>query len=122
MGPDRLRRHKMQVALGAEAETAVRKASISDRRTLPFISLVLVYGSFGTSLRDLVGQRNCVLIWISAVTVSMLALILALPLGRELFRFGPLHADDLLLVLAAVAGVVIVLEGLKRFWRTRLAR
>ena len=48
--------------------------------------------------------------------------ILALPLGRELFRFGPLHADDLLLVLAAVAGVVIVLEGLKRFWRTRLAR
>ena len=83
---------------------------------------MLVYGSFGTSLRDLVGQRNCVLIWISAVTVSMLALILALPLGRELFRFGPLHADDLLLVLAAVAGVVIVLEGLKRFWRTRLAR
>jgi len=54
------------------------------------------------------------------VTVSMP--ILALPLGRELFRFGPLHADDLLLVLAAVAGVVIVLEGLKRFWRTRLAR
>ena len=120
MGPDRLRRHKMQVALGAEAETAVRKASISDRRTLPFISLVLVYGSFGTSLRDLVGQRNCVLIWISAVTVSMP--ILALPLGRELFRFGPLHADDLLLVLAAVAGVVIVLEGLKRFCRWRLAR
>lgn len=83
---------------------------------------MLVNRSFGASLRDLVGQRNRVLIWISAVTVSMLALILALPLGRELFRFGRLHADDLLLVLAAVAGVVTVLEGLKRFWRARLAR
>ena len=84
----------------------------------------MVNGSFDASLRDLVGQRNCVLIliWISAVTVSMLALILALPLGRVMFRFGPLHEDDRLLVLAAVAGVVTVLEGAKRLWRTRLTR
>jgi Ca2+-transporting ATPase len=100
-----------------------------DVRALTFVSLVLVdlglvlvNRSFGASLRDLVGQRNRALIWISIMTVSMLALILALPLGRELFRFGPLHGDDLLLVAAAVASVVVVLEGLKRFWRTRLAR
>ena len=99
-----------------------------DVRALTFVSLVLVdlglvlvNRSFGASLRDLVGQRNRALIWISVVTVAMLTLILALPLGRELFRFGPLHGDDLLLVATVVASVVAVLEGLKRFWRTRLA-
>jgi hypothetical protein len=56
------------------------------------------------------------------VTVSMPALIFALPLGRELFRFGSLHGGDLLLVVAAVAGVVTLLEGLKRFRHTRLTR
>lgn len=114
----------MQVALGAEAETTARKAPISNRRTLLFISpvlvdlgLVLVNRIFGASPRDLVGQRNRVLTWI-----SMLALILTLLLGRELFRFGPLHGDDLLLVVAAVAGVVTLPEGLKRFRHTRLTR
>jgi len=83
---------------------------------------VLVNRSFGALLRDLVGQRNPVLIWISAVTVWMLALILALPLGRKLFRFGSPHGDDLPLVVAAVADVVIMLEGLKRFWPPALVR
>jgi hypothetical protein len=59
------------------------------------LGLVLVNRSFGASLRHLVSPRNPVLIWISAVTVSMLALILALPLGRKLFRFGPLYGDGL---------------------------
>lgn len=63
-----------------------------------------------------------VLIWISAVTVSMLVLILGLLLGQEMFGFDALHGDDLLLVVADAAGVVAVMEGVKRFWRTRLAR
>ena len=119
----------MQVVLGAEAEITARKTSISDRRTLLFISLVLVdlglllvNHSFSASSRDLIGQRNRVLTWISAATGSMLALILTLPLSREMFRLGPLHGDDLLLVVAAVAGVVTLLEGLKRFRHTRLTR
>lgn len=100
-----------------------------DVRALTFASLVLVdlglvlvNRSFGAALRDLVGQRNRALIWVTAVTVAMLSLILALPLGRALFHFGPLHWNDLLLVAAVVASVVVVLEGLKRFWLTRLAR
>jgi P-type Ca2+ transporter type 2C len=40
--------------------------------------------------------------------------------GRELFRFGPLHGDDLALVAAIVVSVVAAAEFLKRFWRTRL--
>jgi Ca2+-transporting ATPase len=100
-----------------------------DARALTFVSLVLVdlglvlvNRSFGASVRDLVGHRNRALLWVSAVTVAMLALILALPVGRDLFRFGPLHGDDLLLVVVVVVGVVVVLESLKRFWRTRLTR
>ncbi|HVC62680.1 MAG TPA: cation-translocating P-type ATPase [Acetobacteraceae bacterium] len=100
----------------------------ADARALTFVSLVLVdlglvlvNRGFEASLRDLVGQRNRALTWVSAVTVVLLALILALPLGREMFRFGPLHADDLLLVAAIVVGVVVVLESLKRLWRKRLA-
>ncbi len=100
-----------------------------DVRALTFVSLVLVdlglvlvNRSFGASLRDLIGQHNRALMWISGATIAMLALILALPLGRDLFRFGPLHGHDLLLVAAVVLTVVVVLEGLKGFWRMRLAR
>jgi hypothetical protein len=37
-----------------------------------------------------------------------------------LFHFGPLHGDDLALVLIIVAAVFVMLEFLKRFWRARL--
>jgi Ca2+-transporting ATPase len=37
---------------------------------------------------------------------------------RDLFRFGPLHTDDIALTLAAGAVVLLVLEMLKRQWGT----
>jgi Ca2+-transporting ATPase len=100
----------------------------ADARALTFVSLVLVdlglvlvNRSFDVGLRGLIGHRNRALAWISIVTVLILVLTVALPLGRQLFHFGPLHEDDLLLVACVVAGVVAVLEGLKRFWRMQLA-
>ena len=101
----------------------------ADARALTFVSLVLVdlglvlvNRSFGVSLRDLAGQRNRSLLWIAAATVLLLAAICALPLGRELFRFGPLHADDIALVVLVVGSLVAALEALKRFWRAQLVR
>jgi Ca2+-transporting ATPase len=47
--------------------------------------------------------------------------VVGTPLGRELFRFGPLHADDISLVVLVVIGTVTILEAAKRFWRARLA-
>ncbi|HVY16832.1 MAG TPA: cation-translocating P-type ATPase [Rhodopila sp.] len=98
-----------------------------DARALTFVSLVLVNlglvlvnRNFGTSARDLLGRRNVALAWIVSVTVSILAAVLAIPLARDLFRFGILHTDDLTLVAAVVLGVVVVLELLKRLWRARL--
>jgi Ca2+-transporting ATPase len=99
-----------------------------DARALTFVSLVLVdlalvlvNRTFGSSLIAGVGRGNRALWWVSAVTLGLLALVLAWPTGRGLFHFGPLHADDLTLVVAIVVVVLAVLEFLKRFWRGQLA-
>ena len=50
-----------------------------------------------------------------------LCLTLLWPYARELFRFGPLHADDLMLAVGAGAIVLILLDALKPLWRKRLS-
>jgi Ca2+-transporting ATPase len=114
--------------IGLYALALHRGLTEADARALTFVSLVLVSlglvlvnRSFGASLRDLVGQRNRALAWVTTATVAMLVLVLAAPPARTLFRFGPLHADDLLVVAAIVIAVVATLEGVKRFWQARLA-
>ncbi len=94
-----------------------------DVRALTFVALVLVdlglvlvNRNFSVSLRGLLGRRNGALLWISLVTVLVLALILGTPFGRTLFHFGMLHGDDIALVVLVVAIVVGVLETAKRFW------
>jgi Ca2+-transporting ATPase len=99
----------------------------TDARSLTFVSLVLVNlglvlvnRSFATSVRELIGKANRALVWVFAVTVALLALVLMTSVGRTLFRFGPLHADDLTLVFVIVVAVFATLEFFKRFWRSRL--
>ena len=43
------------------------------------------------------------LIVLAVVVVTLLALSLLWPAARDLFRFGPLHADDLALTVGAAA-------------------
>ena len=99
----------------------------TDARSLTFVSLVLVdlglvlvNRSFATSLVELIGKANRALMWVALVTVALLALVLVAPFARALFRFGPLHADDLTLVVVIVVAVFAALEFLKRLWRGRL--
>ena len=80
----------------------------------------LLFG--GARARDIFGQRNRALGWVLAATISILALVLAWPPARQLFHFGPLHADDLGVVAAAVVITVGAIESLKRFWLNRLLR
>lgn len=82
-------------------------------------ALVLVNRSFATSIRDLIG-KNRALVWVATITVALLVLILMTSVGRRLFRFGPLHADDLTLIFVIIVAIFATLEFLKRFWRTRL--
>lgn len=95
-------------------------------RALTFVSLVLinlglvlVNRSFSSSLTNALHLNNRALWWVSAVTLTLLGLILTWAPARDLFRFGPLHANDLAVTLAATGALLVVLELLKRVWHQR---
>jgi Ca2+-transporting ATPase len=87
---------------------------------LSIVSLILVNRSFSTSLIAAFRRPNQALAWILLTVTVILGLGLLWPAATALFRFGPLHADDLALTLAAGIVVLIVLETLKHLWRRRL--
>jgi Ca2+-transporting ATPase len=87
---------------------------------LSIVSLILVNRSFSTSLVAAFRRPNAALRWILLGVTAILGLSLVWPAASALFRFGPLHADDLALTLAAGIFVLIVLETLKHLWRGRL--
>jgi Ca2+-transporting ATPase len=87
---------------------------------LTIFSLVLVNRSFSASLVSAFRRPNAALAWIVLVIAAVLATVLLWPAAASLFRFGPLHGDDLLTTVAAAAAVLVALEALKPIWRTRL--
>ncbi|MBW7964356.1 cation-translocating P-type ATPase [Bradyrhizobium sp. BR 10261] len=95
--------------------------SANEVRALTFFSLVLVIvslifvnRSFSTSLVEAFTRPNRTLVVIVTFVTSVLALSLVWPAAADLFRFGPLHADDLA-VTAAVALVCLVLLELSKY-------
>jgi Ca2+-transporting ATPase len=87
---------------------------------LSIVSLILVNRSFSTSLISAFRRRNRTLVWILAAVAAILGLSLLWHPAASLFRFGPLHAGDLLAALAAGAAVLVALEIIKPLWRARL--
>jgi P-type Ca2+ transporter type 2C len=87
---------------------------------MTIVGLILVNRSFNTSLRTAFRRPNASLRWILAAVAAMLALTLVWPFASRLFRFGPLHLNDLALALGAGLLVVVILEFLKPHWRERL--
>lgn len=86
------------------------------------VALILVNRSFSASLvRAVTRLKLPMVVVLSAVTLTLAASILW-PVGQSLFRFGPLHADDLGLTVAAGAVVLVILELVKPLWRERHAR
>jgi Ca2+-transporting ATPase len=97
-----------------------------EARALAFFSLVtaivaLIFAnrSFGTSVASALRRPNSALKFVITGVASMLALTMLWPAARHLFRFGPLHADDLALTLAAGFVVLVALEALKPLLRER---
>ncbi len=80
------------------------------------VGLILVNRSFGTSLLGLLRRPNPTLAVVLATVAAILAVSLMWPQASELFRFGPLHADDLAVTLAAGIAMVVVLEAIKSVW------
>lgn len=96
-------------------------------RSLAFVALVLgniavilAGRSFSTSVIRAFTRPNPVLWTVLGVDAILLATILSWPPMRNLFRFGPLHADDLGLCVAVGFGILLVLELLKRPFRRAL--
>jgi hypothetical protein len=52
----------------------------------------------------------------------MLAVTLLIPFVSNLFRFGPLHVDDLLFTFGACVVVLVAIELIKPLWRAAFGR
>ena len=100
---------------------------IDEIRALTFFSLVfvifgliLISRSFSSSVITALRRPNRTLIVVLVGVVAMLALTLGWPMARDLFRFGPLHVDDLAVTVGAGVTVLLVLELLKPLACSRL--
>jgi P-type Ca2+ transporter type 2C len=74
--------------------------------------LVLIDRSESLSIVTAFRQRNPTLWWMLGVSAGILAIILLIPVARDLFAFGPLHADDV--AIAAGIAALVLLDLLKR--------
>lgn len=115
------------LVVGVQLVAMYRDMPESETRALTFatlmltnIGLILVNRSFSTSLASAFLRVNTALWAVLAVTGALLGLAVIWPPAQALFRFGPLHADDLAISAAAGVAVLLLLELLKPFWRTRL--
>jgi Ca2+-transporting ATPase len=107
----------------------VRGMPENEARALAFFSLVtaivaLVFAnrSFSASIPAALRRPNRALKFVLAVVIATLGLTLVWPVASGLFRFGPLHADDLSLTVGAGVVVLIALELLKPLLRERVRR
>ena len=89
---------------------------------LTIVSLMLVNRSFSASLYAVLRRINPAMRWVLPAVAAMLILTLLWPWARGLFRFGSLHAGDLVVTLGAGIVVVGLLEVLKPQWRKRMAK
>jgi len=92
-----------------------------DARALAFaalvatnLGLVLVNRSLGASIFAAFTRPNAALWWVVAATAAILTGVILFPPARELFRFGPLHGDDILVALASGLIALLLLELAKR--------
>jgi Ca2+-transporting ATPase len=104
-----------------------RGVAADEARALAFFSLVtaivaliFVNRSFSASLAVAFRRPNRALKFVLAGIVAILGLTLLWPAAATLFRFGPLHPDDLAITLAAGFVVLVALELLKPHWAARL--
>jgi len=78
------------------------------------VALIVLNRRFSSSPLRAITRPNPALAIVLAMVGAILALTLLWPPASELFRFGPLHADDLTLAVGASIALLLVLETLKR--------
>ena len=83
------------------------------------VSLIFVNRSYSPSLITTFARRNPVLIAVLLAVSISLSLTLLWPRATSLFRFGPLHLDDLALAAGVGLSLLVTLEVLKALWARR---
>jgi P-type Ca2+ transporter type 2C len=93
---------------------------VDEARSLVFFSLIFIIiglifvnRSFSTSLRRALFRPNGTIVYVLTIVPAALAALLLVPQAKDLFRFGNLHLDDLILAATAGVALLIVLELLK---------
>lgn len=81
------------------------------------VALIFVNRSASASLIKAFKRPNRALSIVLPIVALTLGITLLWPAARALFRFGPLHLDDLSLALGAGLAVLVILELIKPFWR-----
>ncbi len=80
------------------------------------VSLIFVNRSFSASVVTAVRRPNPALAAVLLTVTAVLSLSLLWPFAQGLFRFGPLHVDDLAVTVGAGVLLLVVLEVVKPFW------
>ncbi len=80
---------------------------------MTIIGLIFVNRSFSASIITALCRPNPTLRWVFLSVTAMLSLTLLWPFASGLFRFGPLHLNDLAVTLGAGIFVLVFLEYLK---------
>jgi P-type Ca2+ transporter type 2C len=95
-----------------------------DARALAFaalvatnLGLVLVNRSLGASVFTTLARPNAALWWVVAATAAILTGVILFPPARELFHFGPLHGDDIVVALACGLASLLLLELAKKIFQ-----
>jgi P-type Ca2+ transporter type 2C len=80
------------------------------------VSLIFVNRSFSASLVTALRRPNPALGAVLLTVIAVLSLSLLWPFAQALFRFGPLHLDDLAVTIGAGAVLLLLLEVVKPLW------
>ena len=89
---------------------------------LSIVALIFVNRSASASLIKAFSRPNRALSIVLPIVALTLGITLLWPAASALFRFGPLHLDDLSLSLGAGLAVLVVLELIKPLWRQWFAK
>ena len=97
------------------AENEVRAVTFASL-VIGIVALILINRSFSTSLIRAIVRPNAALAYVLLGVTCLLGLTLFTPLGQEMFHLGPLHGDDLLLIISTTSILLVVLEGFKTWF------